>query len=370
MLDLRRLRIFHAVATRRSFAAAATALSYTQSSVSEAVLTLERELGVTLLDRSTRPTRLTPAGEVVLTHAETLLGRLAAIEEDVAALSSGESGRLRLAGFHTAWSTFLPAAIAAFSRARPGVTLELEQLDPLAAIRQLRAGELDLAVIYSFDEADPAEDPEGRLISTMLSIDRYALALPARGRLARRRPLRIADLAEARWCTPPPHGAALTEQVRLMCREHGGFEPRLDYPTEDVAMAQPLVAAGLAVALLPELELARPYPGVAVRELAEAPFARKHLVPAACGPQTPGREADDRRARGRRAASGSHAVTVRGIRATHGRGAPVTHRPLGLIAGSSAAIDPPWRSRLQSSWRPPSPSPFLPRSPRRRSSSC
>ena len=273
MLDVRRLRTFHAVATRRSFSAAAAALSYTQSSVSEAVLTLERELGVTLLDRSTRPTRLTPAGEVVLTHAETLLGHLAAIEEDLAALSHGDSGRLRLAGFYTAWSTFLPAAIAAFSRTRPGVTLELEQLDPLAAIRQLRAGELDLAVTYSFDNGNPAEDPEGPLISTMLATDRYALAIPARGRLARRRPLRIADLAEASWCTPPP-SAGPTEHVRHMCREQGGFEPRLDYPTEDVAMAQPLVAAGLAVALLPELELARPYPGVAVRELAEAPFAR------------------------------------------------------------------------------------------------
>ena len=59
-----------------------------------------------------------------------------------------------------------------------------------------------------------------------------------------------------------------------MCREHGGFEPRLEYPTEDVAMAQPLVAAGLAVSLLPDLELVRPYPGIAVRELDEAPFAR------------------------------------------------------------------------------------------------
>src|SRR5437588_7078447 len=110
MLDLRRLRIFHAVATRRSFSAAALALSYTQSSVSEAVLGLESELRVTLLDRTSRPIRITPAGEVVLAHAETLLGQINGIEQDLAALSHGDAGRLRLGGFYTAWSTFLPVA--------------------------------------------------------------------------------------------------------------------------------------------------------------------------------------------------------------------------------------------------------------------
>ena len=79
MIDLRRLHVFHAVATHRSFSAAASALNYTQSSVSQHVTNLERELGVTLLDRSSRPVRLTPSGEIVLTHADALLVRAAAI---------------------------------------------------------------------------------------------------------------------------------------------------------------------------------------------------------------------------------------------------------------------------------------------------
>ena len=274
MLDMRRLRIFHAVATRRSFSAAALALSYTQSSVSEAVLALERELRLTLLDRSRRPTRVTPAGEVVLRHCETLLGQLAAIEQDLAALAQGDAGVLRLAGFYTAWSTFLPSAVAAFSHSRPGVKLEVKQLDPPAALRELRAGELDLAVIYRFEKGDPAEDRRDRLISTRLASDPYALALPARSPLARRRDLKIADLAEASWCTAPL-GTPLTAHVQSVCRDRGGFEPRIDYPTDDVGMAQPLVAAGLAVALLPALNLSRPYPGVAVRELPDAPLARQ-----------------------------------------------------------------------------------------------
>ena len=273
MLDLQRLRIFQTVANRRSFSAAALELSYTQSSVSGAVATLERELGVTLLDRSSRPVGLTPAGEVVLAHAEALLGQADAVESDLVALTRGDVGRLRLAGFYTAWSTFLPDAIAEFAHSRPRVRLELEQFDPPAALRRLRAGDIDLAVIYRFEAGDPAEDPDSRLISTHLAHDPYALAVPASSRLARKRRLTVADLAGASWCTAPP-GSAATVLLQQFCREHGGFEPKLDYPTEDVAMAQPLIAAGLAVSLLPSLNLARPHPGVTVRELPILPPGR------------------------------------------------------------------------------------------------
>jgi DNA-binding transcriptional LysR family regulator len=149
------------------------------------------------------------------------------------------------------------------------VHLELEQLDPPAALRALRAGELDLAVVYRFEPGEPG----GRLVSTHLGHDPYAIAVPSRGALARKGRLKVADLAGERWCTPPLSSRA-TALLREYCHEHGGFEPRTAYPTEDVAMAQPLVAAGLAVAMLPSLELARRHPGVAVRALPHAPPGR------------------------------------------------------------------------------------------------
>jgi len=273
MLDLQRLQTFCRVATLRSFSAAALELSYTQSSVSEAVATLERELGVTLLDRSSRPVRLTPSGEIVLSHAETLLVEAATIQTELAALARGDVGRLRLAGFYTAWSTFLPTAIADFAAGRPHVDLELEQLDPPAALRQLRAGELDLAVIYRFEPGDPAEDPQARLHSTHLAHDPYALAVPTTSALARESRLSVSDLADASWCCAPL-GSPATVILQQFCREHGGFEARLEYPTDDVAMAQPLIAAGLAVALLPALNLALAHPGVTVRQLPDAPPGR------------------------------------------------------------------------------------------------
>ena len=137
----------------------------------------------------------------------------------------------------------------------------------------MRAGEIDLAVIYRFEAGDPAEDPDSRLISTHLAHDPYALAVPASSRLARKRRLKVDDLAWASWCTAPP-GTTATLLLQQFCREHDGFEPKLDYPTEGVAMAQPLIAAGLAVSLLPSLNLARPHPGVAVRELPIVPPGR------------------------------------------------------------------------------------------------
>jgi len=273
MLDLRRLQMFRAVAAHRSFSKAALELRYTQSSISEGIATLERELGVTLLDRASRPVSLTPAGELVRSHADGLLGHARAVQEDLATLATGDTGTLRLAGFYTAWSTFLPAATADFTRGRPNVRLELSQSDPTEAQQRLRAGELDLAVIYRFDDVDPATDRDARLISTHVGHDAYALAVPTAHPLAGKRRLRVSDLADAHWCSAPRDSPA-TLRLTEFCREHGDFTPHLDYPTHDVAMAQPLIAAGLAVALLPSLELARPRPGVTVCALPHTPPGR------------------------------------------------------------------------------------------------
>ncbi len=273
MLDLRRLTVFREVASRRSFSAAAAALSYTQSTVSQAVADLERELGVTLLDRSSRPVRPTHAGELVLERAEALLGQARLIEDDLAALGQGDVGRLRLSAFLTAWSTFVPGAVAAFTAAHPRIEIGVEQLEPAAAIRRLAAGELDLAVIYR--HGGPAGDPEPgpRFVTEHLRDDPHALVLPAGHRLARKRSLTLADLAGERWILPPRE-LSFTQAVLALCREHGGFEPVTAYETADVGMAQPLVAAGLVVSLFPRMSLERPHPGVAVRDLPELSLTR------------------------------------------------------------------------------------------------
>ncbi len=269
MLDLRRLRTFREVLEHRSFSAAALELDYTQSSVSQQITGLERELGVTLIDRGSRPIKATAAGEVVLSHAEALLGQAAAVERELAELGRGESGTVRLAGFFTAWATFMPGAVAVFSRTRPQVQLELRQLEPEAAMPALKAGDLDLAVTYHVG----ALEADDRLAWTHLLDDPYAVVLPEGHRLAREEEVDLADLARERWTCPPPD-TPYTRLLFRLCREHGGFEPEVGYETADIAMAQPLVAAGLAVALLPALGLVPRHAGVVVRPLPSTPPAR------------------------------------------------------------------------------------------------
>lgn len=268
MVDLRRLRTFTEVIQQGSFSGAARALDYTQSSVSEQISTLERDLGVTLVERASRPVCPTPAGVVLLARAQELLAQAAATERELTMLARGDAGRLGLCGFYTAWATFMPAAVAVFSRTHGQVKLDLHQHEPDPALRRVRARELDLAVVYGFG----APDGEEAQTWTHLLDDPYVAALPLGDPLASRDQVTLAELAGRRWvCPPPDHDYARV--LRRLSAEHG-FEPDVAFETGDIAMAQPLVAAGLAVAVVPALSLRPLHQGVAVCPLPSTPLAR------------------------------------------------------------------------------------------------
>src|SRR5438270_5455165 len=114
MLSTSRLRILREVAYRGSFSAAAQALSYTQSAISQQVAALEAETGMTLLERHPRGVTLTAAGQTLVRHAEGILARLDAADAAIAAMAGLRGGRLRMASFPTAGATLMPLAIAAF----------------------------------------------------------------------------------------------------------------------------------------------------------------------------------------------------------------------------------------------------------------
>src|SRR6266571_1218728 len=125
MLNVPRLRVLREVVARGSFSAAAEALSYTQSAVSQAVATLEEETGATLIERDRRGLRPTPAGTALVEHAEGILARLQAAEADLAAIVGLRGGQLRMASFPTAGATLMPLAIATFRSAYPEVEMTL-----------------------------------------------------------------------------------------------------------------------------------------------------------------------------------------------------------------------------------------------------
>src|SRR6202035_5415640 len=126
--------------------------------------TLEGEAGMALLERHPRGVSLTAAGQTLLGHAEGILARLDAADAALTAIAGLRGGRLRMASFPTAGATLMPLAIATFRSSYPDVELTLAEGEPEQIVPRLRAGELDLALLYEFaGEAPLAEDRELRL---------------------------------------------------------------------------------------------------------------------------------------------------------------------------------------------------------------
>jgi molybdenum-dependent DNA-binding transcriptional regulator ModE len=130
MLDVRRLRILHAVSAYGSVTGAAASLGYSASAVSQQLAALEREVGMRLTERAGRGIELTPAAIILVAHTDALLARLDAAESDLAALRDQVSGRVALAAFPSAAATIVPAAWAALARSAPQVRIELIEMEP------------------------------------------------------------------------------------------------------------------------------------------------------------------------------------------------------------------------------------------------
>jgi DNA-binding transcriptional LysR family regulator len=272
MHDLRRLRAFHAVAEHGSFSAAGLELGYAQSVVSHHVAALERQLGLTLINRGTRPVSVTEAGARLHHHAEIILGQVTAAEDDLRAIAGLESGTLKVGAFLSVCNTFLPAAVARFERAHPGVELEIEQLEEPAALRRLRSGDLDVAVVWRIaDGAAPAEGFD----EVHLADDPYWIVLPARHRLGRRRQVPLAELAGERFISPPESEYTLSYRAMLeQLWADAGIAPRVQ-EVQDVTVARAMIAAGLSVGLLSELTMTESRPDIAVRAVRGADPRRR-----------------------------------------------------------------------------------------------
>src|ERR671937_40243 len=197
MLDVRRMRILREVAARGSFSAAAEALAYTQSAISQQIAALEREVGTKLVERNARGIRLTDAGEALVRHTEAVLANLAEAEAELEAIAGLRGGRVRLASFPSAGSAIVPQAIANFRSRHPAVELSLIEAEPDESLPRLRAGELDVALTYSPSLVNE-ESLRGLDIEHLLD-DPFYLVLPAGHPLASKAKVRLKDLAGEPW---------------------------------------------------------------------------------------------------------------------------------------------------------------------------
>jgi DNA-binding transcriptional LysR family regulator len=286
MLDVRRMRVLREVAVRGSFSAAAEALSFTQSAVSQQIAALEREAGTKLVQRNARGIRLTEAGEALVRHTDAVLARLAEAEAELEAIAGVRGGRLRLASFESAAASLMPLAIASFRAAHPGVELSLIISEPEDAVPLLKSGELDLALGY---DSRVRGEVEGIAREQLLS-DPMFLAMPADHQLAHKRNLRLADLADDPWI-----GSVMDcECNRLVNRAcaSAGFEPRIAFQTDDYTAMQGFVAAGVGVCLIAELGLTSVRDDIVIRSLGrETPMRQVYAATAADAHRTPATQA-------------------------------------------------------------------------------
>jgi DNA-binding transcriptional LysR family regulator len=263
MLNLSRLNVLREVVAEGSFSAAADSLSYSQSAVSQVIATLEGEVGTELIERDRRGVRPTAAGAALIGHAEGILARIEAAETEVAAISGGRGGRLRIASFPTAGATLMPLAIARFRASHPGIEVSLAEGESEEIAARLRAGEFDLALLFEFEGVGERLGAGMRRFE--LLDDPLHLALPGEHPLAGRKRLQLADLAEEAWIQTSASSPCARHVVRS-CHA-AGFEPRVSFESDDYQTVQGLVAAGVGVALIPKLALSAVRADIAVRGL-------------------------------------------------------------------------------------------------------
>jgi len=246
-VELRHLAALQAVAEEGSFGRAAHRLGYTQSAISQQIATLERVVGERLVERpgGPRPVTLTEAGRLLLRHAESIMARLQAAQADLAALSAGNVGTLRVGAFQSVGRKVLPTVMRRFREGWPEVDIELrESHSDLELALLVERGELDLTFIQL-----PLDNPA--LETLELLRDPYVLVAPADSPLVQRaKPLTLKEIAEQpligfRECRSTE---ILADQLRTT-----GREPRFVFRSDDNGIVQGLAAAGVGIAVVPQL---------------------------------------------------------------------------------------------------------------------
>jgi DNA-binding transcriptional LysR family regulator len=279
MLDVTRLRVLVAVARCGSVTAAARALNYAQPSVSHHLARLEAETGTKLIQRAGRGIRLTDAGRLLAERAAEVIGRLDAAENELAAYNGLRAGRLRLAAFPSALGTIVPAAAALLREQQPGVDLRLTEAEPPEALRMLRAGYVDVALVFRYSAETPGsvgafgpdEDEDNGidlaegLRERLLLTEPVHLVTAAHGsgsgsaQGGAEPSAELADYARHRWIA----GCDRCRANLLRQCARAGFTPKIAFTTDDYIAVQALVAADLGVSTLPALCLrAARHPGI------------------------------------------------------------------------------------------------------------
>ena len=281
MLDVRRLRVLHAVSAYGSVTAAAAALGYSAPAVSQQLAALEREVGMRLTERAGRGLELTPAALILVGHTDALLARLEAAEADLGALRDQIAGRVALAAFPSAAAGLVPTVWAALAGSAPEVRLDLTEMEPEESLPAVLRGETDVAVAHEYDLLPRPLDPlfERR----ELLDDPVWLAVPEDYPMDG--PVPLSSLAGQPFLAPR-EATSCAEMIQRACAR-AGFVPRVVARATDFAVLLSLVAAGAGVTLVPALAARRLPPRVRLVPPAEPVTRRVFTVSRRGGDRKP-----------------------------------------------------------------------------------
>lgn len=270
MLELRHLQVLRAIAREGSLAAAARSLHYSQPTVTHHLDRLESHFDAPLVHRGPRGTALTEVGEALLPHAEAVLERIRLAEREVRRLVEHGSTTLRVGTFPTAGALLLPPAVKKLHHSGAHVSLTEGELPNLLA--GLRSRELHLALVFS----QPGErlELEPEFVVHPLLEDPLLLALPADHPQARLDRVPLAALRTEGWIMGTTDWDPVDRALGWACAQEG-FEPVHVMRTDDYAVLQGFVAAGIGIALVPRLGLGTPREDLVVRPVDGPPLSRQ-----------------------------------------------------------------------------------------------
>ena len=257
-LSTHRLRAFLAVCQASGFSSAARQLAQSQSSLSQAVLSLERELGQPLFIRAGRAIQLTEAGRILRVHAERALSELAQAVEALSGLSELRRGRLLLGTSDTLASYLLPKVFAAFRARHPGIELRLDNRPSPAVAARVAQREVDLGVVSlplprSLSLAGRA--PSDVLRFETLRPQREVVICPPAHAYGRRRSISFVELAREPLVLLDQTTASrglLDERFSEL-----GARPQVAMEMSSVEVIKRLVELGFGLSIVPLLSAAR-----------------------------------------------------------------------------------------------------------------
>jgi LysR family transcriptional activator of glutamate synthase operon len=245
-MELRHLDYFVAVAEHGNFTRAAEALHVAQPSLSQQIRALERELGVSLFERTSRRVRLTAAGESLLPHARRVLGAVADARHELAEQREAPAGPVRLGTTPTVAIHLLPNRLATFTRTYPRIDVHLHEGGARSLETDLVNGAIDLAVVTL-----PVHHPA--LKTALILEETLLLGVAPDHRFAGRESVAL-DEAAGEPFVLYREGYGLRESVLSAC-EQAGFRPRIVLDGGETETVLRLCAAGLGVTLVPPLAL-------------------------------------------------------------------------------------------------------------------